>query len=191
MRRFLALVVLTTLLSIGTPAFAQDPQMDPEAMEKMMVELATPGPQHALLAKLAGDWKTTMTSYMDGPDPVTSTGTFHSEAVLGGRYFVGRHTGEAMGQPFEGMNIDGYDNSTEKFFSMWIDNFGTGYYLAHGELDADGKTLRHSGEMIFGPMTIPSRSETVFVNDDKVSFTMWHTMNGQEMKAMDLVYERQ
>jgi len=190
MRKVLVLAAVTALFAAALPAAAQDGQMDPQAMEEMMVKLATPGPQHALLAKLVGEWKTTMTTYMDGPEPVTSTGTYKGEAVFGGRYFVGHHTGQAMGRDFAGMSIDGYDNSTQKYFSMWIDNFGTGYYLAHGELDADGKTLRHAGDMQFGPMTIPSRSETVFVSDDKVTFTMWHTMGGQEMKAMDLVYER-
>jgi hypothetical protein len=190
MRKFLALAAVAALAVFATVATAQDGTMDPQAMEEMMIRLATPGPQHDVLAKMAGDWTTTMTSYMDGPEPVTSTGTFHSEAALGGRYFVGRHVGTAMGQPFEGMSVDGFDNSTKKFFSFWIDNFGTGYYLAHGELAADGKTITHSGDMTFGPMTVPSRSETVFVDDDTIRFTMWHTMEEQEIKAMDLVYER-
>ncbi|MBU2501803.1 DUF1579 domain-containing protein [bacterium] len=190
MRHILALAALAALVAVVSPASAQDSPMDPAAMEKLMVELATPGPQHQLLAGLTGEWTTTMTNYMSGPEPVTTTGTYSGEALFGGRYFVGHHEGEAMGQPFAGMNIDGFDNSTQKFFSMWIDNFGTGYYLAHGELDQDGKTLRHAGTMNFGPMEIPSRSVTVFVSADEVNFTMWHTMDGQEIKAMDLKYER-
>jgi hypothetical protein len=44
--------------------------------------------------------------------------------------------------------------------------------------------------MKFGPMEIPSRSEMVFVSDDEMTFTMWHTMGGQEMKAMEITYTR-
>jgi hypothetical protein len=190
MRKLILGAALLAFAAVGPFASAQDGQMDQKVMEEMMIKLATPGPQHALLAKSAGNWTTTMVSYMDGPEPVSSTGTYSSTAALGGRYMIGRFTGQAMGQPFEGMSIDGFDNSTQKFFSMWLDNFGTGYYLAQGTLSADGKTLSHSGTMTFGPMQVPSRSETVFVNDDKTVFTMWHTMGGQEIKAMDITYTR-
>ena len=73
MRKLLALAALTALLVGALPVLAQDAQMDPQAMEEMMYKLATPGPQHQLLAKLTGEWKTTMTSYMDGPEPTTSS----------------------------------------------------------------------------------------------------------------------
>ncbi len=196
MRKLILLTTMLTLAAVGaigsaaTAQDAQDGQMDQKAMEELMMKLATPGPAHTLLHKLEGKWATTMTSYMDGPEPVTSTGTMTSEQAMGGRYMVGHYTGEAMGMPFEGMSIDGFDNNTQKFFSIWLDNFGTGYYLAHGTLASDGKTLTHTGTMSFGPMEIPTRSETIFADDDKVTFTMWHTMNGQEMKAMEITYTR-
>jgi hypothetical protein len=186
---FAALLAVTVTVA-GAVATAQDAQMDPKAMEEMMAKLMTPGPQHALLAKTAGQWTTTMVSYMEGPEPTTSTGTYKSESALGGRYMIGHHVGQSMGMPFEGMSIDGFDNSAGRFFSIWIDNFGTGYYLAHGDLAADGKTLALAGTMTFGPMEIPSRSESVFVDDNTMTFTMWHTMDGQEMKAMEMTYTR-
>lgn len=185
-----AILALAVLSSFGAVASAQGDSMDQKAMEQLMIKLGTPGPNHALLQKLAGKWETAMTTYMDGPEPVSSTGTLVSEPALDGRYMVGHYTGQAMGQPFEGMSIDGFDNNTQQFFSMWLDNFSTGYYLAHGTLASDGKTLTHTGTMSFGPMEIPSRSETVFVNDDKITFTMWHTMEGHEMKAMEMTYTR-
>lgn len=186
----IAILALTIVGTIGSTASAQGDPMDQQAMEQLMMKLGTPGPAHALLLKLEGKWETAMTSYMDGPEPISSTGTLISESALGGRYLVGHHTGQAMGKPFEGMSIDGFDNNTQQYFSMWLDNFSTGYYLAHGTLAADGKTLTHTGTMSFGPMEIPSRSETVFVDDDKITFTMWHTMEGQEMKAMEMTYTR-
>lgn len=187
---YTAALALAITGTFGSVASAQEGQMDQKAMEEMMIKLGTPGTAHALLAKTAGRWKTDMIAYMEGPEPVVSTGTFTSEAALGGRYMVGHYTGEAMGQPFEGMSLDGFDNNTQQFFSLWLDNFSTGYYLAHGTLGADGKTLTYTGTMSFGPMEVPSRSETVFVNDDKTTFTMWHTMGGQEMKAMEMTYTR-
>ena len=190
MSKLTLIVALVAVAVTGAVATAQEGQMDPKAMEEMMFKLMTPGTQHALLGKAAGQWTTTMISYMEGPEPVKSTGTYTAEAALGGRYMIGRHSGQSMGMAFEGLNIDGFDNSTGRFFSFWIDNFGTGYYLAHGDLAADGKTLAQAGTMNFGPMEIPSRSETVFTGDDTMTFTMWHTMDGQEVKAMDIIYTR-
>lgn len=67
---------------------------------------------------------------------------------------------------------------------------GTGFYEARGHASADGKTISHAGIMEMGPMSIPARSETVFVNDDTVRFTMWQTMGGQENKSMEMEYKR-
>ena len=103
---------------------------------------------------------------------------------------LGRYQGAYLGLPFERLSIDGYDNGQEEFFSIWLDNFGTGYYLARGTASPDGKTLNHSGTMVMGPLEIPSRSETIIVDRDHVTFTMWHTMGGQETKAMEMAYRR-
>lgn len=184
-----AVALVLSALAGAVTTHAQDGQMDPKAMEQMMIQLATPGAPHKQLATMAGKWTTDMTMYMQGA-PETSTGTYEGEVVLGGRYVLGRYKGMMMGQPFEGMSIDGYDNGKKEYFSIWFDMMGTGYYLAQGSASADGKTLSHKGTMTMGPMEVPSRSESVFVDKDTVKFTMWHTMGGQEMKAMEMTYKR-
>jgi len=195
MRRSLVLVLSALALAsgLGGAVAAQTGQgaepMDPKAMEALMMKLATPGKPHQQLMEMAGKWAVTTTMYLEGP-PQTSEGTAEFESVLGGRYVIGRYQGVSMGMPFEGMSIDGYDNGKDEFFSIWLDNFGTGYYIAHGTASPDGKTLNHSGTMVMGPLEIPSRSETVIVDRDNVTFTMWHTMSGQEAKAMEMVYKR-
>jgi len=191
MRKFLLTAALACAVIAFVPAVrAQEGQMDPKAMEELMIKLMTPGEPHAHLAHMAGHWNITMTSYMEGPEPVTTSGTYEAESVLGGRYMLGRYHGTAMGQPFEGLSIDGFDNGKQQYFSIWLDSMGTGYYIAHGTASPDGKSFKHQGTMTFGPMEIPSRSETVIVDNNTVKFTMWHTMEGQEVKAMDMTYAR-
>lgn len=186
-----SLAVLVMAISTLTgAALAQESQLDPQAMEQLMVKMMTPGQPHQQLGRMAGKWTTTMVSYQDGPEPVSSTGTFESEPILGGRYMLGRYHGTAMGQPFEGMSIDGYDNGKEQFFSLWFDTMGTGFYETWGTATADGKTVRHEGIMVFGPLEVPTRSETVTVDENTVKFTMWQTMGGQETKAMEISYQR-
>lgn len=195
MRKALSLAVpaLALALAIAAPAAAQTSQdqgqMDPKALEALMTQLMTPGAPHQRLAGLAGKWTTTQTMYMEAT-PQSSTGEAEYEMALGGRYLVGRYKGTYMGQPFEGMSIDGYDNGKQQYFSIWLDSMGTGYYLAQGTATPDGKVFKLSGTMVMGPMEIPSRSESVMVDKDTMQFTMWHTMGGQEMKAMEMTYKR-
>jgi hypothetical protein len=193
MRRALCLAVsaLALALAIAAPVAAQtgQDQMDPKAMEALMMQLMTPGVPHQHLSDLAGKWTTTQTMYMEAT-PQSSTGEAEYEMALGGRYLVGRYKSTYMGQPFEGMSIDGYDNGKAQYFSIWLDSMGTGYYLAHGTASPDGKVFKLSGTMVMGPMEIPSRSESVMVDKDTMQFTMWHTMGDQEMKAMEMTYTR-
>jgi hypothetical protein len=181
-------VFALSLLAFAAPAFAQEGQMDPKAMEAMMMQLMTPGAPHKDLARMEGKWTATITMFMEGAQ--TSEGTYEGEMVLGGRYLMGRYKNTYMGQPYEGLSLDGYDNGKQQYFSMWLDSLGTGYYLAHGTASADGKVVNHQGTMTMGPMEIPSRSETVYVDKDTVKFTMWQSMGGQESKAMEAVYKR-
>ena len=190
MRRPLHLSLAVALLLAAVPALAQEGQMDPKAMEEMMMKLAAPGAPHQHLASLAGKWSATTTMYMDAATPTTSPGTISFESVLGGRYLLGRYQMTFMGQPMEGLSLDGYDNAKQEYFSLWFDSMGTGFYEARGKASADGKTVSMSGTMEMGPMAIPSRSETVYVDKDTVQFTMWHNMGGQEMKAMFMEYKR-
>ncbi len=194
MRRPLNLLLTAGLLAatmgLLQPAAAQDGQMDPKAMEELMMKLATPGPAHGHLANLAGEWTAKVTMYLDGSTPSTSTGTVNYELVLGGRYLLGRYSNTFMGQPMEGLSVDGYDNARQEYFSLWFDTMGTGFYEAWGKASADGKTVSLAGTMEMGPMKIPSRSETVVVDKDTVRFTMWQSMGAQEMKAMEMEYKR-
>lgn len=186
----LAAACLAAALATAVPAAAQEGQMDQKAMEELMMKLAAPGAPHQHLAALAGDWTVTTTMYLDGSTPTTSSGTLSYELVLGGRYVLGRFSSTFMGQPMQGLSIDGYDNAKQDYFSLWFDSMGTGFYEARGQASADGKTISLAGTMEMGPLQIPSRSETVFVDKDTIRFTMWQTMGGPEMKAMEMEYKR-
>lgn len=183
-------ILILALALAAAPAAAQESQPDQKAMEEMMMKLAVPGAPHAHLAALAGEWAATTTMYLDGSTPTTSTGTISFESLLGGRYLLGRYQMTFMGQPMEGLSIDGYDNAKQEYFSLWFDSMGTGFYEARGQASADGRTVTHAGIMEMGPLQIPARSETVYLDQDSVRFTMWQSPGGQETKAMEMEYNR-
>lgn len=191
MRKLPLFAVLTlTVLALAAPAFAQEGQMDPKAMEEMMMKLASPGAPHQHLAQMTGNWTARVTMFSPGAEPMTTDGTYEGEMVLGGRYLLARFHGNMMGMPMEGMSIDGYDNGKNEFFSLWFDNMGTGVFSSTGSLSADGKVATYHGTMAMGPMEMPTRSTSEWLDKDTMKFTMWQSMGGQEMKSMEITYKR-
>jgi hypothetical protein len=171
---------------------AGNPQMD-EQMKQMMA-LATPGEHHQALNKMAGDWNTTMTSYMDpAAGPTVSTGTAHCEWILGGRYMQSKHTATFGGMPFEGLGLDGYDNAKKEYFTLWLDNMGTGFMMLTGQASADGKSISFAG-MCNDPSQgkdVPIREEVRWTSETSYVFEMYMTMTdaqgkSAEMKVMEL-----
>jgi hypothetical protein len=65
--------------------------------------------------------------------------------ILGGRYVRLTYRGEMMGQPFEGLQISGYDNIAKAYTTFWIDNSSTSFYLLKGTYDAAKKTYTFTG----------------------------------------------
>jgi hypothetical protein len=197
MKTKLALVLAA--LFVSAVAFAADapPQMSDEqkAMMEKMMKAATPGPQHAMLAKMAGDWTCNIKYQMDPSQPAQETqSTATITALMDGRYIQEVDSGQMMGQPFSGMGLYGFDNVTGKYVSTWIDNMGTGIMTSVGTSDATGKVIRWNATMS-DPMTgkaSKARMVTTVTDDDHHTFEMFGVPPGgkKEMKMMTIEYAR-
>ena len=171
-------------------------QPSQEEMMKKMMDLATPDEHHKELGRLVGSWKTTNKMWM-GPEPAVSSGTSTYEWILGGRYLQSKHTGIWAGMPFEGMGIDGYDKAKKEYFSIWLDNMGTGMMTLTGQPSADGKGMTYRGTM-FDPMQgrdVSVREEVVWNGEKSYTFTMYTDMPGpdgkpQEQRVMEITAEK-
>ncbi|WP_153798870.1 DUF1579 domain-containing protein [Foetidibacter luteolus] len=182
------IAVITIALSAGS-ATAQD---DPAAMKKWM-DYMTPGDMQKLLAQSEGEWTTESTMWMaPGAPPTTSTGTCVNKMILGGRYLEAKYSGSIMNMPFEGIGNTGYDNAKKVFMSTWIDNMGTGIIYMTGTWDAATKTITSTGKQV-DPMTgkeIDIKQVYKFVDDKHEYMEMFMTVDGQEMKTMEMKYTR-
>lgn len=196
MKRLLTLVAAAMLMS--TAAFAEDaatPSAEQQAMMEKMVKAATPGPQHAMMAKMAGDWDCVVRYQMDPKQPMQEEKTSATiTSLMDGRYTQEVATGQMMGQPFNGMGIYGYDNVLGKYVSSWIDNMGTGIMKSEGTADASGKVINWMGTMS-DPMTgkmSKSRMVTTIADDDHHTFEMFGVPPGakKEAKVMTIEYSR-
>jgi hypothetical protein len=193
MKKLLVLAALGMFVTVA--AFAADPTAEQKEMMEKMTKAATPGPQHVMLAKMAGEWTATVKFQMDPSQPwQESVGTSVVTAVMDGRYIQESNTSTMMGAPFSGMGITGYDNVLGKYVSTWIDNMGTGIMTSTGTADASGKTITWSGVMsdpVTGKPT-KERMVTTVIDDNHHTFDMYTVPPGakKEMKTMTIDYMR-
>jgi len=194
-------VGLTCAVLFGTSVvFAADKEKekttgkDAKAAAEMeaWMKAATPGENHKHLDYFVGDWKTSNTMWMDGSETKTE-GTAHMEWAMDGRYVISKHSGNFMGMPFQGMGIEGYDNVSAKYFSIWIDNMSTQYMASDGTASADGKTFTYKGSSK-DPMsgkTVHHRMVSTVTGPDTFKFEMFMSPDkAKEEKAMEILYSR-
>jgi hypothetical protein len=97
-----------------------------------------------------------------------------------------------MGMPFEGMGLDGFDNVTKEYLSVWVDNFGTGIEYLKGKFDEKTKSVVYTGSMV-DPMAgkeVPTKSIMKFIDDDHTTTEIYSFENGKEVKSMQIDYTR-
>jgi len=182
-----------TLTTATAPETAEaEKTMDSAAMEKAWMNYATPGDMHKLLASDVGKWDAKMTFYM-GDKPMTETASAEIKSVLGGRYFEQRYKGKMMGQDFEGVGTMGYNNASEKVFSTWYDNMGTGMMYVSGNYDKDKKSAKMEG-MVTDPMSKKEarfREVYTWVDANTRKMEMFDTKpSGEEYKSMEITLTR-
>ena len=193
-------LVFAALFVCAAAAFAADapPQMTPaqKAMMDKMMKAATPGPQHAMLAKMAGEWTCTVKFQTDPSQPwQESQSTATISALMDGRYIQEISKGQMAGMPFNGMGVYGFDNVSGKYVSTWIDNMGTGIMNSVGTADASGKVITWTGTMNDPATGKPTKERmvTTILSDDHHTMEMFGTPPGakKEMKTMTIDYVRQ
>ncbi len=105
-----------------------------------------PGPQHAELAKLAGEYTTKSRLIIsDGADPIESSGAARVTSIVDGRFLAIDETGEMLGNPFKSQKIWGCNGAAGKYESVWMYTGSTAMTLLSGKSDDGGKTVKLEG----------------------------------------------
>lgn len=160
------------------PTKAIQPEGDQPSMEEMMAEMArlgTPGEHHEKLSRAVGEWKVESSFTMPGQPAMESTGSMSSEWVLDGRFIkTDFHLPDMMGMPFHGIGFNGYDNSSESYVGVWMDNMSTKAFVTKGELMDDGSFVWIGDNAMGGKMKIVS----TMTDDDTMHDTFFDSMDG-------------
>lgn len=190
MKTRILLALILTLLFLK-PGFSQEPSA---AQMEMMEKLSQPGEYHRLLEEFVGTWRADVRMWI-APDtpPVVSKGQATFKLIFEGRFLYGDFLGEFMGEAFKGINIMGYDNAKEQFFSIWLDNSTTGLISSTGTYDMSTKRYHFHAET-FDPVSaqkLELREEAYFDSEGRyISITYTKPESGSEFKSMEMTYTR-
>lgn len=182
------LIITSFCLLLSLTAFSQTPEEMKAWQENM-----TPGKYHKWLASMNGTWDSKVTFWMaPGQPPTVSKATTKNEMIMNGLYQRSQHSGEMMGQPFNGESITAYDNAKNKFLSTWIDNFGSSIMMMEGQHDPDTNSLT-----LIGKMMDPASGKDMHVTylltkltEDSHKLEMFTEFEGSKFKSMEIMYAR-
>jgi hypothetical protein len=177
------------------PALATDSASMAEMM-KAWQDFATPGAEHAWMAKSAGTWVCdSVKQWMDpAQPPTTEKATEVVNMGLNGLYQMTEYSSNMMGMPMQGRAIMGFDKVKKKFVLCWIDNLGSGIVNMEGTYDEATKTLNMSGKQSDPgrKMDTDIRQQIVYHDDNSYTMAMYGTGHDgkSEMKFMEGTFKR-
>ena len=163
---------------------------------KACMEAGTPGKMHEHLARGVGAWRGKATMWMaPGADPVTNQSTASVTPILDGRFTRWEYKGEMPGAgPYSGYGIQGFDNVSQKFVSVWLDNYGTGIMNGTGEISPDGKsitwTYTYNCPINHRPTTMREIETTTGDNTKTLEMFGIEPKSGKEYKMMNIELTR-
>lgn len=190
----LMIVVVTLLIVLSSPSYAEDHKMDPVMMEKMMM-LTSPSEAHQVLDLFVGKWTYTGSFRMSlEASPQEMAGTAKNSMIYGDRFLKQEVEGPWMGATYKGLGYTGYDNIRREYVSTWLDNASTGIMTVTGQYNLETMTLNLSGTHscpLTGEKARFSRSEWTVVDQDHSTYTSYMTMpDGKEFKSIEINYTR-
>ena len=188
--------ILTALIffAILSLAQAQDAKQQEEQQKAMAayMKAAAVTENHQFLAKYAGDWDVEVAYWTaPGAPPSKNAATFKAASRLGGRYVMMDFSGSMMGQPFTGIWLVGYDNLEQKYYSLWIDDTSTSFFITKGT--REGNVISESGswpDPVSGRM-LQVKARTTWIGDDEFRYEQFMVLaDGSEHKGMEFDSKR-
>jgi hypothetical protein len=101
-----------------------------------------PGPEHAALEKLVGEYTTTIRFRAKAGEAAReSNGSAKFTTVLDGRFVLEEGAGDQFGNHFEARKIYGYNNAAKRYESAWFYTGSTAIMTLQGSSADGGKTI--------------------------------------------------
>ena len=116
------------------------------ALQSRYRELAQPGPEHEMLARMEGTWRQEIRMWPSpGAEPTSMTGTAESRLVLGGRFLQSESRMPGSELPI-GISMMGFDRRSSEYTALGLDVSGTYWVTARGPRNEESGAVVMSGE---------------------------------------------
>lgn len=183
MKRAVALLSVAALLAAAAAAGRQDPPGMVRAAR--LIELGSPGEEHALLAKLAGSWRQIYRVRLSpGGTYTTSAGSSSARAILGGRQLMESKRYSVNGLSIEALLSLGFDNRKGEYTALWTDSASTWWGSARGRETAPGR-LELAGVLDDVDGERPCRLVVSGIGGDEVKYELFDNFEGQETLVVE------
>lgn len=158
------------------------------------IALGHPSEEHKELERFVGEWRVRIASRGDPTQsPLISEGSSSISWVLGNRFVEEYFSGKLAEQPYEGRGFFGFDNTTRRYVSVWMESVATGVVLAYGLYRPEEQTFDFEGT-VYDPLLGRTKQATTkihFVSPDEFTIAfIEQTSAGVEFAAFELAYQR-
>lgn len=111
--------------------------------------MPTPGPEHAVLARLAGTWEGPETMQPSPWSPAAETRHGRSESRVFEGFFVVSEYVQRAGDAitFRGHGVYSFDPADKKYVMYWFDSMGGAGGVARGTMDGNVLTFLNASPM--------------------------------------------
>lgn len=208
-----AIVALGAMLLHPAGARAQEPTQEPARqepamqqptpeeiaeMQRVMQELAQPGPEHEMLARMAGDWTQEIVMWpQPGAEPTRLQGRGSSELILGGRFLLAESYMAGSEEPV-GVSLMGFDRRSGEYHTLGMDVVGTYWVTASGPPpEEEGGDLVMSGTDYDAEFDYTQVYDFVlrWIDDDTYTWSIvfhdeYHTRGGPPFKMVEITFRR-
>lgn len=191
------LFMLACGVLVGTAMAQRDaPPLTPDQIERFEAyeRYVRPGGQHERLAARAGSWVVRGRAWDEpGSTARQFDGISEMRMIMGGRYLHETIEGDAMGAPFHGMSVIGFDNAIDRYVKVRFDSMGTGIVRLEGIAREPAAAFALRG---FTPdprtgMHRSVRTEERMLDDDTLVVVQYeHDGEGREFTSRELTYVR-
>ena len=148
-QHWIASVTIAVAIVFLTPRLISQDEgpggLTPERLEELAAR-NQPGPQHEVLAGLAGEWTTESRYFMRPGEAMLSKGSASNEMILGDRFLSSKSHSRGGPIVLDQLNLYGFDRRLDEFTLASFDNWGTQYLSAVGYMNEERQEITLSGQ---------------------------------------------
>ena len=155
---------------------------------------SAPGAGQKFLARFAGDWDVAKTFYPRSGEPAHQKGVCRQTMIQGNRFLKSEFSFERRRQTSTGLGIIGFDTTTGRFTSVWIDSRRTAMSMRESRDPFNGSEIVLYSAALAKPANVGRGSRTVTRLEDEgrriVHRQYMAGADGKERLMMELILTR-